>query len=151
MKRTTIAFLSILPLLVGGGCGLFEAKIVTACENVIKKRLRSPSGYRRVDITRSEKALDRADYYNYLYARESSSPLRDKLNKQFERGEVKPVTYTVHITYDAPNAFNAPIRGASVCEYTSEQGSDGGATDANVEVDGKTQLQWLTDQLAKVQ
>ncbi|NKL24850.1 hypothetical protein [Rhizobium leguminosarum] len=151
MKRARTLFLAVVPLLVGSGCNLFEPKIVTACETVIKERLRSPVGYKRVEILRSEAVMNKADYYNYLYATEASSAVRESRNERFEKGEVKPTMYTVYVTYDAPNAFNAPIRGTSVCEYFSERGSDADVADFSVKVDGKTQIEYLTDQIKAAQ
>jgi hypothetical protein len=151
MKRGRIVFLAVAPLLVGSGCNIFEPKIVKACETVIKERLRSPSGYKRIEVLRSQAAMNRADYYNYLYATEASSAVRESKNQRFEEGEIKPTMYTVYVTYDAPNAFNAPIRGISICKYVSERGSDADVADFSVEVDGKTQTQYLVDQIKAAQ
>ena len=148
--RRAFTTLAVLPLIFTSSCGMFDAKIVTACEDVIKERLRSPSNYQRVSINREEKVLTKTDYFNYLYANVASSPIREAKNQQFERGELKPVTYSLTINYDAPNAYNAPIRSRSTCEYTNEQGTDAGASEVTVIVDGKDQITYLTDSLKAI-
>lgn len=129
------------------GCNPFEPKIVSLCEEILRERLRSPSGYKRIKVTQTETPLTGGEYL----ALQSSPPgpnLTRLILEQYEAGQVKPTRLTLIIEYDAPNAFNAPIRGFAKCEHVS---TDNGrnATTFDTLLDGKTKWQWLVDSIRR--
>ena len=126
-------------------CDLFDAKIVIVCESALKDRLRSPSEYKRIEITRSEEAIGRAEYKD-LFGSTGSPTLQAVTMADFDSGAVKPVRYTLRISYDAPNAYGTPIRGVSRCEYASAFGGDSTASEFTVRIDGDTDMEWRKKQ-----
>ncbi len=61
----------------------------------------------------------------------------------FDRGVVKPVLFSVLISYDAPNAFGTPLRAHSRCEYVDSSGDETRANEVLVMIDGKANADWL--------
>ncbi|TBC64494.1 hypothetical protein ELH36_17995 [Rhizobium ruizarguesonis] len=138
----------LTPLVTLYGCNFFDAKIVTECENALKERLKSPSGYKRIEITRSQQVLDRASYQAYLNETFNSSPsLQEMSLRQFDKGTVKPTAFTLIIEYDAPNGFGVPIRGYSRCEFVDDDGVDSNASALRIKIDGQTNLDRLLKSL----
>lgn len=127
------------------GCDLFDAKIVTACESVLKGRLRSPSEYKRIEITRSEEVIGRAEY-KHLFGSKGSPALQAVTMDDFDSGAAKPMRYILQISYDAPNAYGTPIRGVSRCEYASAFGGDSTVNEFVVSIDGDTEMEWRNKQ-----
>lgn len=143
--------MKVLAIIVAGialaSCNPFEAKIISVCEEVLKERLRSPSGYKRIRISQTETPLTGGEYL----ALQSSPPgpnLTRLILEQYEAGQVKPTRLTLLIEYDAPNAFNAPIRGFAKCEHVSIDNGRSAST-FDTQVDGKTKWQWLTESIRR--
>lgn len=120
----------------------FDSELVKACESAVKFRLRSPSGYERVEISRSEDApMDRAAYAQYLSS--FSSDYRTERLQDFDLGKDKPVLFSLLISYDAPNAYGTPERAHARCEYVNRSGDETWANELVVMVDGQTNAAWL--------
>lgn len=143
-SKTSLALLVALAL---SGCNFFDSELVAACEANLKKRLRSPSEYDRVEINRSETKLDRNAFSKHLAAINSTnyvSTMRD-----FDSGQISPVLFTLLITYDAPNAHGTLIRGIARCEYVNDYGDDSRASEIAVSIDGQTYMEWLIEGMMK--
>jgi len=141
-RLVSVAFL--LPAI--GGCSSSESKLVTVCEEVLKLRLLAPAGYKRIEIKESNEPLNRADYKRYLAGDEYGPLIQGARMKDFDQGRVKPLMFEVLITYDAPNAYGAPIRGTSRCQYPTDNEDTSKADRLYVMVDGKTNAEWLVTQ-----
>lgn len=134
---------------VGAGIGIAEltkdAGMTTSCEEAIKKRLRSPSSYKRIELTRSERFLTEEEYKARLDRENSSDILKEMDMTSFRTKEISPKEISLFVEYDAPNGFGVPIRGHSECTYISERGADPDSY-LYVSVDGKTNTEWLMQQ-----
>lgn len=122
---------------------LFDPKMVQICEELIKDRLRSPSTYRRVEVTQFSEAVsaERAHALDPKMTRTEVIAIND--------GRAKPTNFQVFIKYEAANAFGTPISGLSLCEYYSVFGSDKYANAFSVKIDGKTSTEWLVEGLKR--
>ncbi|THK34642.1 hypothetical protein EHS39_29415 [Ensifer sp. MPMI2T] len=143
-QRVVVA-LSILMAL--SGCSFFNSKIVTVCEETLKERLRSPSGYQRIEITRYEEKMDRSEYQAYLEANEKLAERREFEMRWFDQGNKEPTLFEIYINYDAPNAYGTLIRGLVSCEYLDDDGDKSNADSYSVKVDGKTKTEWIVEQI----
>ncbi|WP_037424718.1 hypothetical protein [Sinorhizobium sp. CCBAU 05631] len=148
LSRKVALALLILPAL--SGCdfveSFFDSELVTACEAALKFRLPSPSGYKRIKISHSEDmVMDRAGYAEYLSSAFKDADYREKLLQDFDRGSVKPVLFSMVISYDAPNAFGTPLRAHSQCEYVDEWGDETKANEILVMIDGQDNADWLNN------
>lgn len=142
--RFPVMFVAALLL---AGCNPFEEKLIGVCEDLLKERLRSPSAYKRIGVTRTEAPLTGAEYLA-VQRTDPASHAGRLLLEQTASGAIKPTRISIIIEYDAPNAFNAPIRSFAKCEHVS---TDGGRNAGmfDVLVDGKTKLEWLTESLRR--
>ncbi|MEY9198321.1 hypothetical protein [Sinorhizobium sp. BJ1] len=135
---SALLILSALP-----GCSFFDSEMLTACEASLKKRLRSPSEYERIEIHRSEEKLDRNAFSKHLASINSTT--YSSTMRRFDSGDLSPTQFTLIISYDAPNAYGTPIRGIVQCEYVDIGGDESRAHEVTVEIDGQTYTDWLTD------
>ncbi|THK35637.1 hypothetical protein EHS39_23705 [Ensifer sp. MPMI2T] len=140
--KMTIALSMITAL---SSCSFFDSEMVTACEASLQKRLRSPSEYKRFEITSYEEKLDRAAFSRYLTDDKVGAVFREAQLREFDRGTLDPTLFSLFISYDAPNAFGTPIRGIARCEYMNARGDDSGASEHDVMIDGKTYTDWLIE------
>nr|DAH84804.1 MAG TPA: hypothetical protein [Caudoviricetes sp.] len=125
----------------------FDSSMTRACETTFKKRLRSPSGYRRIELATYEKPMSLETYLQMEKPGDQNhTALLTRIYNRAVEGGSKPVVLTSYITYDAPNAYGALIRGTIECEYASTDGGQSDAREYSVLVDGKTSLQWIVDQ-----
>ncbi|MBB3381801.1 MULTISPECIES: hypothetical protein [unclassified Rhizobium] len=131
----------LLPLL--SGCDFFDAKIVTICEAALKQRLLSPTDYKRVEISRSEKILNGAEYLASLQDLKLSAAIIQRDMRDFDAGKVKPVQINIFIKYDTPNSFGVPIRSSVDCEDISLAGDGSGSSKFSVKINGKTETEWI--------
>lgn len=135
-------------------CNPFESKMTTACEEVIKQRLVSPSSYKRIKMWEEQRAVPLDEYeaseLAAIQAIAASAPERAQTRKNYlvinlramrEKGTT-PIEFTKLIGYDAANSFGALLRKASRCTFFSESADESQAATYNVVVDGKTEDQW---------
>ncbi len=85
--------------------------------------------------------MDRAAYAEYLSS--YGSEYLTKRLQGFDRGDDKPVLFSLLISYDAPNAYGTPERAHSRCEYVNSWGDETRANELVVMVDGETNAAWL--------
>lgn len=141
------------------GCNPFESKLIGLCEVVLKDRLAAPSGYRRIEASQFMEQLSTDDYRS---ARMRSIAKEDgEASRTFDTNGISidlaaakaagkaPARLVVLLTYDAPNAFGAPLRLRSTCEYVSADGTIDRATEYNVAVDGMTKSESFRDRIRR--
>lgn len=146
LGAATVALLALSAL---SGCSFFDSNLVTACEKVLKQRLLSPSGYRRVEVSQlSDKVMTREEYGNYLNKTEKDANARTLYMRLFD--ELKPTIFSLIIRYDAPNAYGTLIRGISACDYFDRNGDASTAAYYSVEVDGKSSSDWSHDRVREL-
>ena len=126
------------------GCNPFGDALVAACESVIKKRLRSPSTYVKIEVQSSEEKLGEIMVIAYLtekngYPKES----RERQLLQFKQGKIKPTLYRVYLTSDAANVYGTPIRSVDECTYFSVKGDKSDASEWAIKINGKSRTEWL--------
>lgn len=126
----------------------YDPPMVKACETAIKKRLRSPSTYKRINISRSSSRETASEFKAHIAKEESSEAVRDMLLRDMDQNGPQRTHYTLLIEYDASNAYGAPIRDIAECAYTGK--SDSNAKDYfDVTIDGKSHLDWLKSALQR--
>ena len=118
-----------------------------ACEEALKDRLRSPSSYKRIEITRDDKILTRDEFLVELQATKGGQATLPLRLQSFDEGRIKPTLLRAYMEYDAPNAFGVMIRGLSVCEKLTDDGSEANIIPQLVRIDGKTHTRWLLEQV----
>lgn len=146
VQRLTVVMLAISSL--AAGCDPFENKMIGFCEDVLKERLKSPSGYSRLKVTEMSEPLSIEKWKADQLAGPNPQPevlaLRERMMRQ---NGITPEIFGYIIEYDAPNTFGTLIRTRSMCEYVSVSGSRDDATAFNVKVDGFDKTGWLVEQL----
>lgn len=136
----------LLSAIALAGCNPFEPKLYSVCEEVLKERLRSPSGYKRVEISAYENKMTIADWLSEANRDTPSSAGTNKIIAEgMERRGETPVRHKLYISYDAPNAYGTLVRGLSECTYVSSDGKTTHASRFNVKIDGKTNHERLMD------
>lgn len=103
----------------GGGR---DDRVIAACEDAIKSRLKAPATYARIRATMSEKKATRGQYFFHLVG--IPRALIDERIAEFESGSVSVSIHYGSITYDAANSFGVPIRSATECSFVSVGGRD---------------------------
>ncbi|SER57600.1 hypothetical protein SAMN03159406_00537 [Rhizobium sp. NFR03] len=125
------ALLTIALLGLGSG-GATAGDLISACEQSLADHLVAPAGYHRVSATQTQKTVSRDDYHRMLIAKiDYSYEKTEQGLREYDAGKV-PEEFSVHLVYDAPNAFNAPVRGVVDCVYVAFDGDVSGANGANV-------------------
>jgi hypothetical protein len=128
-----------------------EGAFQTACEDSMKKRLRSPSTYRRIEFKVSKKILSLESYHKIASERISvSSPDSTRFDVQrikriesaMKAGTEQPYLLSGFIEYDAANAYGTPIRSTVLCEWFAHSKNDE-MWDIEVRIDGKTYFDYL--------
>ncbi|WCA60301.1 hypothetical protein G6M16_007230 [Agrobacterium tumefaciens] len=123
-------------------------KLVTVCEDVLKERLRSPSTYKRIEVTDAEdKILSRDEYLMRMRDDGVSSAEMQANLRSFDDGRDKPTIFRRFISYDASNAYGVPVRGTTECEYLSSRGDESSVSKFSVRVNGKTGTEWIIDSI----
>lgn len=125
------------------GCNPFESKFVAACETALKSRLRSPSGYKRVEVTEYNNPIS-IDEYVAIRRAEKSELLKFEID-YMKNSNKQPTRHIAFISYDAPNAYGTLVRGTSQCEYVTSDGDASRASEILVKIDGKTNTDRLID------
>ncbi|PKP77431.1 MAG: hypothetical protein CVT81_09375 [Alphaproteobacteria bacterium HGW-Alphaproteobacteria-3] len=115
----------------------FESQLVKTCEKILKTRLKAPSGYDRIAITQREIPITVKEWWRVRKAEMSPLvPLLDREAKRMEERGDKPAWLIALIEYEAPNSFNARLRGVAECIHLSTDGSSRGVGTLNVFVNG---------------
>ncbi|WP_349437410.1 hypothetical protein [Pararhizobium sp. A13] len=139
------ALVLLLPALCS--CSFFDPKIVKVCEAVLQQRLRSPSGYERIEIVSSETKMDREAFSKHVGRIDLPTSYFTSKMQAFDSGRLRPMVFTLLISYDAPNAYGTPVRGIASCEYVGSYTDDSHASEYTVSLDGQTQTQWLIERI----
>jgi hypothetical protein len=159
---------ALVALIAAGGIGAAayvalkpteEAKFLTVCDDILGKRLKAPSTYRRISATKITNA--KAGFNQFMgwdvpgaWKRESEARLSDPTITEIQvvRKEVFDAAewtrYSTWIEYDAANAYGTPVRGAAefaLIARSEEPMSIGPLSD--VRVDGFDHLGWTVHQL----
>lgn len=134
---------------IGGGILLANvmnsSPMVSSCEELIKKKLRSPSSYKQVSINRYEDILTRDQYKKIVDQKYSDNPtLKEYEIKLFDEGRINPKKIMLFIESDAANVYGTPIRSTDKCEYISENGEEP-TSYLSVKLNGKTYTDWLKE------
>ncbi|MGL4196656.1 MAG: hypothetical protein ACRCSX_02680 [Allorhizobium sp.] len=118
------------------GCGPAGSQIYAACDDAVKRTLRSPSSYARVDQALTVSDVNEDVFF--LYRDINEEDRRQTYRRIWENSPPIFKKFRVAVRYDAQNAFGATVRGSFVCEFYSDDGSDHKATSTTVVLDGKT-------------
>jgi hypothetical protein len=132
-----------LVLLVGtafvlSACNPFESKPERICELRIKERLKSPSSYKLISSKQYAEPVSVDEYI--AYAEQNGGKLPADAKKSLKAHTYQPKVYHVFMSYDAQNSFGATIRNLSLCEYVAMDGSENGANDSNVYLEGENEF-----------
>ncbi|WP_454000737.1 hypothetical protein [Afipia felis] len=126
--------------LLCAACNPTESGFIKACESAIKERLSSPSSYSRIDVTQSTEPASLDEMY-------ASEPAVLAL---YKRNNAKAVRHVAIFTYDASNALGVKIRGAAKCTDDALEGSKPIEIPQLVKIEGKTNIEWLTNRLNRL-
>lgn len=97
-------------------CNPFGSSWADDCEDAFKYRLISPSSYERVSVDLSSEPLTIDDYL-------SENPRLMEAQIQNLREQKPDIRrWTVTVTYDAANSFNAKLRGSFYCQAVTKTG-----------------------------
>ncbi|MEW6630327.1 MAG: hypothetical protein AB1440_05615 [Pseudomonadota bacterium] len=132
----------------------FDSAMNKACETVIKERLRSPSGYKRIEVVEAEaKPLSLEDFLKYggYDDGDTMQALYTKIYNSDVANNHTPKMLERYISYDAPNGYGVPIRSTAICQLPSEDGNASNASSLAVIVDGSTSTDWLAEQIRQQQ
>lgn len=132
-----VAIATGLPTL--GACNPIESGFVKACEAALQDRLKSPSTYKRINLVQTVEPLTVNEY----------AKGDQKIFDFYMKSERKPVRHIVLFTYDASNSFGVPIRNVAKCSYDTIDGEKPVDSKELVEIDGKTNIEWLTENIIR--
>lgn len=121
-----------------------DAPFLEACENTLKERLKSPSGYVRAEVTGPIYEPATVDHLLMF----SSGTGTSAANLELIASGLEYVWAAIE--YDAPNSFGAAIRGIYQCEGLVDSGQaydPDTLTSREVLVDGVSRHQWLIKSL----
>ncbi|MBA3447015.1 MAG: hypothetical protein H0T56_05320 [Pseudaminobacter sp.] len=103
--------------------------LATACEQILLNHLKAPAGYARVEVAETATDISLTEFVDGQFTRilrryDADRAVSERASvREVEvklRAESRlPKRHRIHITYDAPNFFNAPLRGAAYCSYVS--------------------------------
>lgn len=161
MKVVTVGILfSMLPIAADAGSLFgwllpsYDDHFMSACDEVIRDRLKDPSSYRRTsetDVEKSEATLD--DYFGWgnpekksedlaLQERnEKAREIHEDLERSFHTADFTLVSSL--ITYEAQNSFGGPVQNIVKCTIVTANAEDWKDYDAGmVMIDGFTIDGW---------
>jgi len=145
-------------LLVAGGGGYYawhqhDTRLTRACETVLAKRLRSPSSYQRIEVTKGDQALtpqefkvlriDEIDAPRNAAYRDVNTRTLDQQMAELASSKIAPMKFVRFISYDAANGYGALVRSTAECDYLSADASLSHISEYDVRVDGKTEFEDL--------
>ncbi|OCI95614.1 hypothetical protein A6U86_15725 [Rhizobium sp. AC27/96] len=135
-------------------CDLFDSKLVTACETVLKQRLLSSAEYKRVKVSElDELELDRRLLESYLVTKQQRSKasgyplamddawIQTEL-KAFDIGISRPSFFSASIVYETLNDLQEPVRHLAKCVYVGNKSDSSLGWEVETAVDGLTALEW---------
>ena len=102
--RATLVLLACIEL---AAC---QKPMISGCETYIKDGLKSPSSYKRADITEIDVPITEEDY------NKATGPALAKIRKQFQLPTPTKV-HAILIHYDADNSYGTPIRDLAECVF----------------------------------
>lgn len=127
-----------------------EPPLYSACEEVLKDRLRAPSTYKRVSIYSRTETVDGDELVEPIPAG-ATKEMRDVMESRNSLYSGRRVTkYTVAIEYDAANGYGTPLRGTALCEdhsFGTTNIDDYNPGFLNPKVDGYSKIDWITKSL----
>lgn len=144
------------PELVMGAEEKFETRFLAACEDTLKKRLRSPSSYLLLDANHyTSRDVSFDEYMGWDLApeqkrRREAFAAKDDSAKEtldLQRGiydRSDKTLSSVLIRYEAANGFGASIANTAVCK-TDRKGEFRDLDATWVRVNGSTNLEWTTE------
>lgn len=137
-----------------------QSAFVSDCEAVLKERLRSPSTYKRITVSKLVRDEGSDDDYLDIHSaadrlEKNESYRRTPQMKEFDDAMIrmrragKLERLSIWLEYDAANGFGTPIRGHSECSYYIDKGTSylKSRRFSNPRIDGKTALEWSLDGL----
>ncbi|WP_155272726.1 hypothetical protein [Bordetella hinzii] len=127
------------------GCDSNKSDFLAGCENAIKDTLRSPSGYKKINVEYVTRELTYEAYTQYI-GKEAASKLYKTQIDALKSGKDNPVLLQAKVEFDAPNAFGTAVRGTSICEYVVV-GKGQKVIIPLIKVNGKTKTDMLADQV----
>ncbi|MDB5681676.1 MAG: hypothetical protein JWO16_1481 [Sphingomonas bacterium] len=115
-----VRMLILVSAIALSGCGKPD---VAACESYLKKKLKSPATYQRVDVKSYDEGPMTLDAFRTSMGLLPTAQADElgKLDSQLLKGR-KISKRQVFVTYDAANAFGTPIRGIEVCTFRLADG-----------------------------
>ncbi|MFG6082058.1 hypothetical protein ACEUZ9_002699 [Paracoccus litorisediminis] len=155
MKPTTIYFGILGSIVIGGSVALAalhrepEVEFISACEDVLKERLKAPATYRRIEVSKVrtfQGSYDQLEGYDLVPDRKARDAARDRVwieldeqrRKLFEQD---PAMMEVLITSEAQNSFGVPVRAVSLCR-DSAWTKDTNAKLKSPQVNGYDAMDW---------
>ena len=141
---------SAIVLVTGCSAGVYlgylpnplDSKMERACELALKSRLKSPSGYHRVNISSYDKSINVGDVIGSMIKDRESDSNIETYRSEAQKRPVQPKLFQLFIEYDAPNSYGTPIRDVAECTYISKyDGSVEEVEEWNVKIDGETRVQ----------
>lgn len=152
--RLITAFALMAAATTLSGCNPFESKMVGACEEVLKKRLKSPSSYARIDLRESRRDVPLDEYkaaelamVAKVYSNPETAAIErariDRDIERFQKSKTFPVEFEKTIEYDAANSYGALLRDISRCTYVSDTADESQASTLSVIVDGDSWIDWI--------
>lgn len=132
----------------------FAGRFETACVEAIKERLKAPSAFRLIKISRApDKPLTLewlAEHRSKDWSksedeneRDLGESLKDIAERQVANGH--KIAAAV-ISYDARNSFGTPLRGQNLCELPYNPKGEG-FPEREIRIDGQTTFQWMLSRL----
>lgn len=138
MKNKLACVVGVAMIVFGlSGCDKEQNSFIDLCENSIKDQLRSPSGYKRIDLSYQKNYLSPDQYILKRKQQKESAELSQIQIEALRDGSRKPVLFVANISYDAPNAFGTLVRNSATCDYLSKDGGLDQATKEDVRINGK--------------
>lgn len=147
--------------LVAGGVLLDQAllsdpyaEFFDACEETLKDRLKAPSTFRMLDeptvtATKVSAAVAAGPPPDDFRGTDQHTRLQELHELQLSMYRDGAWRHRALIEYEAQNAFGTPIRNVSRCDaYTFDEAPPTSRYgNVRVQVDGKSAMEWLTDQV----
>ncbi len=163
MKKIIGAFAIIA--LLGGGiyyamAYTMESRFISACDESMQNRLKSPSSYKRLDVTFNDEKMELTDYIAVKTRKIdatgkfalSERRLRATYQAQIaeaQSGIIHPVKIEARISYDASNAYGVPLRNSFHCLTISDSPDPKKFYPNELEIDGVTFADFISGLPAK--
>lgn len=158
---------AIIIMAQSAGCdplfgGSFESAFLTACDEVMKDRLKAPSTYTRIaahgyeqrPATLDDKrgwtnATKRAEDLKMIETDPRFKELYEMGEKVFEMSGEQTLT-RAFVEYDADNSYGVPVRGAYECTHVGFDVDEFAPAAGGVRVDGYNSVDWSARELQRL-